>query len=175
MPQLDTYSLMPIGVGLLLLLLGRKVFWLFTGAVVFVLGMNLLGRFLPLSTTHVFYISVGLGVLAALATVFLQKVFLRIAGFLAGGYILMVLAERFPVPEGLPWWLPFVLGGLLGAVLLSFLFEWALIVLSSLTGAFLIVQHLSLEQTTSTIVLAVLALVGIVVQARGKRGKKKAE
>ncbi|MBI5472343.1 MAG: hypothetical protein HY961_08365 [Ignavibacteriae bacterium] len=171
MPQLDFISLFPILLGGMLLFWGRKVFWLFVGAVAFVVVMTTAPRLIHHQESLIFYIAVAVGVIAAVAGFFLQKVAVRIAGFVAGGYLLFSVWEKFAPLSTLPWWLPFLVGGILGAVLLSFLFEWALIVLSSLTGAYLIVHNLNLDSNVFVGAFVVLALIGIVVQSRAKRKK----
>ncbi len=175
MTQPDFFTLFPVLLGVLLLFWGRKVFWLFVGAVAFVAVMTTAPRFIHHQESLIFYIAVGVGVVAAIAGFFLQKVALRIAGFIAGGYLLFSVWEKYASLNSLPWWLPFVVGGILGAILLSFLFDWALIVLSSLTGAFLILQNLNLSSNLFAGSLVVLSLIGIVVQAKSKRGKGKNE
>jgi hypothetical protein len=171
MPQLDIITLTPIILGIALLFFGRKAFWLFVGAVAFVAALTFIPKYMQLQQPTLFYAALGVGVVAASAGFFVEKIALRVAGFLAGGYVFISLWEKFVPSESLPWWLPFIIGGILGAVLLSFLFEWALIVLSSATGAFLIVQNLNLSSTVHVWALVVLSVVGIVVQAKMKRGK----
>ncbi len=172
-PTLDFFSLFPMILGVLLLFFGRKLFWLFIGAAIFIAVMTLVPRYFPHHDSLIFYIAVGVGLVAAVVGVFLQKIALRVAGFLAGGFLFFSLWEDFAALNSLPWWLPFVVGGLLGALLLSVLFEWALIVLSSLTGAYLITEGLSLSASTHLAALVVLALIGIVVQGRMKKGKNR--
>ncbi len=173
MPQLDIISLFPIILGALLLFLGRKIFWLFAGAVAFIVALTFIPKYVQLQQPNLFYVALAVGVVAATAGVFLQKIVLRGAGFLAGGYVLFGLWEKFVPNESLPWWLPFVIGGVLGALLLSFLFDWAMIILSSLTGAFLITQALTIEKNLQLGMLVALAVIGIVVQVKMKLGKSK--
>jgi hypothetical protein len=175
MPQLDFISLFPIVLGVLLLFLGRKIFWLFAGAVAFIFALTFIPKYATLQQPTLFYIAVAIGVIAATAGVFLQKIVLRGAGFIAGGYVLFGLWENFLPSQSLPWWLPFVIGGVLGALLLSFLFDWAMIILSSLTGAFLIVLALALEKNVQLVLLIVLAILGIVVQVKSKVGQHKSD
>jgi hypothetical protein len=175
MPQLDFISLFPIILGMLLLFLGRKIFWLFVGAVAFIAALTIIPKYATIQQPTLFYVALAVGVFAATAGVFVQKIVLRGAGFIAGGYVFFGLWERFVTSESLPWWLPFVIGGVLGALLLSFLFDWAMIILSSLTGAFLIVQALAIERNTQLGLLVVLAIIGIIVQVKAKRGKRKPE
>ncbi len=63
-------------------------------------------------------------------------------------------------------WIPFIVGGVIGAVLISLLFDWAVIILSSLSGAMMIVQAVPIDSTIRTVVFFVLLLFGIIVQAR---------
>ena len=173
MPQLDFITLFPILLGVILLFFGRRIFWLFIGAVAFMLIMSLVPRFVHHHESLIFYIAIGLGLIAAVAGFFLQKIALRLAGFLAGGFLFFNVWEKFGSADALPWWLPFVIGGILGAILLSFLFEWALIVLSSVTGALLIIQSFALSLNLHIALLVVLSLIGIAAQAKMKRGKSR--
>lgn len=173
MPDTDLYSLFPILVGVLLLFAGRKVLWLFVGGVAFMLVMSIAPRFIHHQESVIFYVALGAGVAAAAAGYFLQKVAVRVAGFVAGGYVFFSVMEEFTARSALPSWLPFAVGGVLGALLLSFLVEWALIILSSLTGAFLITESLNLEPSMNMALLAVLTLIGIAAQGTMKGSKSK--
>jgi hypothetical protein len=67
---------------------------------------------------------------------------------------------------------PFIIGGLLGAVLLYLLFDWTLIVLSSLAGAAFISQAIQFSAIPSAILLAALFLAGAIIQSSMlKKGK----
>jgi hypothetical protein len=171
MPSLDFITLFPILLGGLLLFFGRRIFWLFVGAVVFFAVMDAVPRFVHHHESVIFNVAVGAGLVAAVAGYFLQKIAVRLAGFVAGAFVFNSLWEQYAGQASLPWWLPFVVGGILGAVLLSFLFEWALIVLSSLTGAFLIIQNVGLSPDLQVAALVGLSLIGVVAQAKMKQGK----
>jgi hypothetical protein len=62
-----------------------------------------------------------------------------------------------------------VIGGIIGAILLLVLFDWALIVVSSLIGAHLIQSAIVLPASGSTIVFIGLVILGILVQAASLR------
>jgi hypothetical protein len=62
-----------------------------------------------------------------------------------------------------------VVGGLIGALLLLTLFDWALIVVSSLIGAHLIQDAIVLPPSGLTIVFLGLAVIGILVQVASFR------
>lgn len=172
MPELSLARIVPVALGAALLFFGRRIFWLFVGGVVFVVTMATLPRFMHHQESLIFYIALGAGVLAAAAGYFVQKVASRIAGFLAGGFFGFILTEQYFPQLTAYWWLPALIGALIGLLVVSFLVDWALILLSSFIGAYLISESLNLEATPAMATLALLAILGVVVQARSKRGKK---
>lgn len=168
MPTTTTIELI---VGIALLVLGRKLFWLFVGAVGFLAGFHFAPMFLHgQSESVILTISILCGVAGIILAIFIQKVAVGIAGFLGGGYLAMNLAGSL----GMTWaensWVLFIVGGIIGALLLSLLFGWALIALSSLVGAVLIVQAIHMPQASATIVIVVLCIAGIVIQSKLLRG-----
>ena len=159
-------------VGIALLILGRKAFWLFVGGVGFVLGMTVATRVVRVEP---YWIALGVaviaGLLGALWALYMQQVAVGVAGFLVGGYLALNLVrtlgwdlERLLSSPYGPW-LAFIVGGILCAVLVGVLFEWALIVLSSITGAYLIAQAIQVHPGTKALLFAVLAAIGVVIQA----------
>jgi hypothetical protein len=153
-----------------LLVLGRKLFWLLVGVVGFIGGLNLAPLFVPDQPAWVILIVALLaGLLGSVLAVFLQRIMVALAGFVAAGYVLVLLLDRFQVDLGGIGWLAFLLGGALGAVLASVTFDWALVILSSLTGAALFVDGLTrlvpgFEATLSGLLVLILFFVGIAIQ-----------
>jgi len=159
-------------IGIVLLLWGRKVFWLFVAGIGFVVAMDLVTRLLTgpqAETITLIALVAGLvaGVIGALLAIFLQRVAVGVAGFLAGGYIVLSFLEIVGAGEmtALSWVLAFV-GGIIGLVLALVLLEWALIVLSSLSGAGLIAQSAGLNRSLAVLLFVVALIIGIVVQGR---------
>ena len=76
--------------------------------------------------------------LGALLALFLQKVAIAVLGFLAGGKLAAGIAASFFVHYAQYSTIIFVIGGIIGAILLLAVFGWALIVVSSFIGADLI-------------------------------------
>lgn len=159
--------------GLGLLTLGRKLFWLFVALVGFEFGFFIAERFLQRPANDLVALGIGVlfGIVAALIAIFLQQLAIYIGGFLAGGTILVQLLEMFglggPRLENVLLLVIFVVGGIIGALVMIFLFDWALIVLSSLAGAGL----LSGVATSNgvgfgLIIFVVLFIIGVVVQAQ---------
>ena len=163
-----------IVIGLALLVFGRKLFWLVGAAIGFVLVTGLATRFFGASSDSptLIILALAAGVLGGVAAVFIQKIALRLLGFLAAGFFLMNVAEKFGWATGAFPWIAFIVGGIIGAILIGLLFEWALILLSSLTGAFLLVHALHLGTVFDSLVVVVVFVAGVLIQARLKRGKQ---
>jgi hypothetical protein len=154
--------------GLAVLLFGRRLFWLFVGCVGFIVGFDLAGNALVgQSEWLILVIALGVGVLGAIASVFLQRIFIVVAGFFAGGYCLSTFAPGVlhANDQVIPW-VAFAVGGLLGALLTAVLLDPALIILSSLAGATAVSQNVPLEPAARTLLYVVLLVLGIAVQTR---------
>lgn len=161
--------------GLGMLVLGRQLFWLFVGGMGFLFGLNLatqvLGEGQP--DVNILLFAMIFGFIGAVAAVVLQKLAVSAAGFFGGGVIAMNLVQVMNLDLGSVL-VPFLVGGVLGLVLVSVLFDWALIAISSFAGASVIVQTFEMETAVSLLLLAILIVIGIVVQASQLRreGKK---
>lgn len=157
-------------IGIVILFFGRKLFWLCVAAVGFAAGVELAPHLIsepsPLLQLTV---AIVLGIIGGLLALFVQKIAIAVFGFLAGGKLAGAIAAAFFVHYGQYSAVIFVVGGLIGAILLLTLFNWALIVISSLIGAHLIQSAIVLPPAGSTIVFLGLAVVGMVVQAASLR------
>jgi len=152
-----------------LLLAGRKLFWLFVGAVGFVTGLQLAASFWQGSEALALVFGLVIGVIFALLAIFLQTITIGIAGFLAGGFILNAMAGMFGLDAG---WIIYIIGGLIGLALVIFLFDWAIITLSSLAGASLVVQAFLPGGGAGGIIFTILFLIGVIVQGSVLRSEK---
>jgi Domain of unknown function (DUF4203) len=152
--------------GLAVLFFGRRLFWLFVGCVGFMVGFELAGEMLQGQPAWVILvIALGVGVLGAIASVFLQRIFVVVAGFFAGGYCLSTLAPTALHAQGeVVMWIAFAVGGLIGAILSMALLDPALIILSSLAGATAVSQNVPLEPEARTALFIVMLVLGIGVQ-----------
>jgi len=159
-------------IGAALLLAGRKVFWLFVAGAGFVAGLSLSSRLVRGPDWLTLLIGLGVGFLAALLAVFAQHFAIGLAGFLAGGYVAMQFLPLLNLDHGWLPWLAFLLGGVIGAWLVGAFLDWALVILSSLAGASLIVQAFDLGRGLGFLLFALLAAVGISIQARELRKEK---
>lgn len=159
-------TLVQVVVGLLLLTLGKRLFWLFVAAVGFVAALSLATAFVDTDSELVlFAIAMLAGFLGAMLAQFAQRVAVGVAGFLAGGYLTVAALNLLGVELSPLPWLPFLIGGLLGLILSYPLFDWALMVLSALIGALLLVQAVELGAGLALALTLALALVGVFLQA----------
>lgn len=152
-------------VGTAVLLMGRKLYWLFVGGAGFALGSSLATRFLADQPTWVVVlVALAAGVGGALLATLLQRAAIALSGFASAGYVALSLANALGWGEGWLAWLAFVVGGIIGGILVLAAFDWALIILSTLTGASLIVQAIGLPLGPRTLLFVLLTTLGILVQ-----------
>jgi hypothetical protein len=152
--------------GVVILFFGRKLFWLCVAAAGFALGAAIAPHIIhePSSILGL-VVALLFGVLGALLAIFLQKIAIAVLGFLAGGYLTGAIGAAFFIHSGQYYTIIFLVGGIIGTFLLLAVFDWALIVVSSLIGAHLIQSAVVLPPTGSTILFIVLAVIGVLVQA----------
>lgn len=156
--------------GLALLGLGRKLFWVFVAALGFIAAMTLSSELLDIEAEWVVLL-IGLlaGGLGAVLAITMQRVAIGLAGFLAGGYLLLSALQLVGVEPGSAAWQPFLVGGIVGAVVAFPIFEWALILVSSLVGAFVVAQSFELEGLTALAAFVVAFILGMALQSALKR------
>jgi len=158
-------------VGAALLSFGRKAFWLFVAGVGFVAGLYLATMaFQFRAQWAVLGTAIVGGLLGALLAMVFQGVGIGLAGFVGGGYAAATLFEAAGLGQLLMadmpyrWWVVFIVGGILGAVLVGVLFDWALIALSSVIGAMLITQAVPIQGVGRALLFVGLSAVGVAVQ-----------
>jgi len=171
-PVHSSVTIVGVLIGIAILFFGRKLFWLCVAAAGFAVGVEIA----PLlvhepSSLLALLIALVFGFLGALLALFLQKVAIAVLGFLAGGKLATAVAAAFFVHYAQYSTIIFVVGGVIGAILLLAVFGWALIVVSSFIGAYLIVfqDAIVLPPTGSTLVFIGLVILGIFVQAASSR------
>src|SRR5499426_3261474 len=163
-------TIVGVVIGVVILFFGRKLFWLCVAAVGFAVGVKIAPLLVNDSSSLLaLLIALIFGVLGALLALFLQKVAIAVLGFLAGGKLATAIAAAFFVHYAQYSTIVFVVGGIIGAILLLAVFDWTLIVVSSFIGAYLIESAIALPPTGSTLVFIGLAIVGMFVQAASFR------
>lgn len=153
--------------GFILLTMGRKLFWFFVGVVGFSLGFYLGPRLLPAQNDGAaLLLGLVFGLLGALLAHLVQRLAVGLAGFVVGGYLLVTLSHWLGQDLGYVSIILFLVGGAVGAALVAVIFNWALIILSAVTGAILVVEFVPIPPTARFLLFAGLLLVGILIQAR---------
>jgi hypothetical protein len=162
----DTVSIVNLLLGLIILFLGRKLFWLFVAIVGFIAGFQFATQYLNIENQLlVWIIALLAGLVGAVLAIGLQRLAAAVVGFFAGGMLTLNILAILGMGTGEFEWLPYLIGGIIGAVIAILLFDWALIVLSSLYGASLIVQSVNLDPTLATVALIGLFIIGVLAQA----------
>ena len=153
-----------IAAGGIILLLGKRLFWLFVMVAGFFLGMEVVGDlFIGYPEWLVWIGALFAGLAGALLAVFFQRVAFVIAGLYSGGYLAIVLVQSmgWPISDTMV----FIAGGIIGAIFAALAMDWAIIVLSSLAGSSIIVAALGLQPIPGLLAGGGLTGLGIIVQA----------
>jgi len=170
---MEIMQIVQIVVGLALLAFGRKGLGLLLGAIGFFAGMSLVTHFVATPTPGVVFGAalVG-GMIGVFIAFFIQKIAVAVAGLLGGGYIGYLVSVNFGwAQQGFPW-IPVIICGVIGILLAFFILKWALIILSSVFGAFLVVQAIPVHATLGTILFFALLGGGILFQLRSGKSQK---
>lgn len=151
--------------GISVLLLGRRLFWLFVGATGLVVGAVLVSEFFPVESDLVrMGVAAGAGIAGALAAMLIHRLAVAGAGFAVGGFVGVSLLSLFGVEsEGTAVGV-FLAGGISGGLFVALLYDWALIILSSLLGAALIVHTVKFGPAGNAVFFSILCVAGIAFQ-----------
>jgi len=167
--------------GVFQLLLGRKIFWLMVGIMGFLVGLFLTINVLEWPAWLKLLIGLGVGLVFALLAVVIQKPMAALFGFFAFGIAATLIGLAFGAQRGTTiFWILFILGGIIGAFLVFALFEWALIIGTSLLGASAITSGLAglfdfpASGLPALILFLILVVVGITYQSRFVNPRKRA-
>lgn len=160
-------------IGLGLLFVGRKLFWLIMGSAGLILGFGLAQRLFEVQTYWVsLVIALFTGILGVVIAMEMEHFALGAAGFIAGGLCATAILDIWQVGGGTVTWIAFGVGGILGTLLIAAVFDWAVILLSALWGAYLI-AGLSTFGTSGTLFIMgssfVFGVAGQVILLYGER------
>jgi len=112
----------------------------------FLTGIEFASQFLAAdSRITVLVIALALGLLGAILAIFVQHAVVIVAGFIAGGHLVMRVLTLYNWQSDPFGWPLALFGGILGGILALMLLDWAVIIFSSLIGASLISQALSFD------------------------------
>jgi len=160
-------SFIKIAVGIILLCMGRRLFWLFVGAVGFVIASEMVATMLAHEPQTIRLVIAALvGLVGALVAIYVQKLAVTLAGFLAGGYFFMTLLDAWALQSPERSWIAFAVGGIIGAILMMAVFDWTLMIFSSITGAHLIIHSFHMDHTMAAVLFVILCIFGVLFQSR---------
>lgn len=160
-------------VGAVLLVAGRRLFWLAVGAAGFVLALVVALRFLdPEPLWLLLVLALVAGVAGAVLAILLQRLAVALAGFLAGGWAGLALWIQLGGAEGWPALGAFLVAGLIVAIVAGAVFELALVVVSALIGALLVAGGIGADGLFGLALVAVLTVAGSLVQSSFRRRRR---
>jgi hypothetical protein len=151
-------------IGFAILILGRQLFWVSIAGLGFVLGMNYAIQFFQGSPEIILMVSLAAGIVGAILGYALQRAAAGLVGFLAGWYLTSILINTINLNIGEYWFILTIIGGLIGVGLISVLFDWSLILLSSLAGASIISQSMQFIPAINTGIFIILFILGVTIQ-----------
>jgi hypothetical protein len=157
-------GLLNVILGAGLLLAGRRIFWFLVGTIGFLIGVEVASRLAFRSQLYIVIAALLIGAVFAMLAIYLESVAIGLAGFLGGGFAAVGIANAVGLSGPPTFWIAFVVGGIVGVMLTVALFTWALITISSLAGASMVVTGLALRPGLHGLVYVLLVLGGVIIQ-----------
>jgi hypothetical protein len=167
--NLNLIAIISLVIGAILLISGRQLYWLLVGALGFFAGIIISNSVFPAQSgwTPLLFALV-MGVIGTGLALFIQKTAIGLVGFIAGVFLVILLFNHFSFGLGIVFWVLLGIGGITGAILMRKLFDWGLIIFSSLAGTLLITNVIKLDQPLAALLFIALLLLGLIVQGRKK-------
>ena len=162
-------GLVLFALGLVVWFYGNRM-WLLGAGAGALLGFGLVNLLNLSSTSWLgFFIVAGMailfGVLGFIGKAF-TKIIAMVIGFIAGGALVIAFMNLLGMSVSLWSWILALLGGVIGAVLLSRFIDWGLIIFASLIGSMLMVRGLA-EAFSSTLIGTIQSLLVLVMTGLG--------
>jgi hypothetical protein len=155
-----------LAAGVLLLLAGRRMFWLAIGLASFLLSWRALAALLGEG-----WLALALSLLAGLVCAWLTVRFVRLVALLAGFFVGAVLlpAGASLLGVNIGWYALALAGGVGGAVIVALALNWGLILATAFAGAGAIAEglrtSLQLSAPMANVILLALLALGVAWQA----------
>jgi hypothetical protein len=152
--------------------LGRELNFLFAGGMAALLAWRVVPR-LPASWppwSDLAFIA-GLAIIAAGVTFVNERGGYMLSGFIGGGYLFIEYFE--PGTATIPL-IPFVVGSGLGLILMGLFTEWAMMIISSIVGAYFVVDLFTFPSVEAKMMVSGgLFMVGALTQVIIRRMQQK--
>jgi hypothetical protein len=157
-------SIFHAATGFVMILAGRPFYPSFVAGVSYLSVFWLIQQFeLIEAELNIMWVSLVIALAVGILTFELRRWMAASAAFFAGGYLLFNTPSIFNIGSVPPW--PFfLLAGGLCSLLVLLLFELTMVMLSTVTGATLIVQNVSFAGVDPIAIFFVLILFGLVAQ-----------
>ncbi|HZD57036.1 MAG TPA: hypothetical protein VE136_09955 [Anaerolineales bacterium] len=157
--------MLKLTLGFITLITGRQLYGLFAGGVAFIGAFFLAPIYFNITPdSNLLMTSLGIGVVTGLLATLLGRIMTAIVLFLAGGYLLATIPGILGLATDWVTWPLMVVAGLVVILLALVWFDFSLILLSTLTGASLIVQTIQLNVFNAIVAYFALVIFGIVTQ-----------
>jgi len=158
-------AILLVGVGFLMLIAGRPIYTVFVGSIGFVTGSYLADwiTIFP-SDTNKILLSLLFAAISVIFTQFYKRWAVRIAGLIGGAILILNLPHAFGSEAN--WISPYLVAAvaMVSFALLIIIFDFALIALSSLLAATLILSNMRLGNLDQGVMFLILTAFGIIVQ-----------
>jgi len=154
-----------VGLGFMILLAGRPVYPIFTGAASFLIGAYLARRYLGMPTQWepllVFLFMAAIGFAAGFA---FRRWVAYLAALVAGSYLVYYLPTAVGAQTTFASPMLAGIAGVICLVTTFVIFDTAIVVLSSLLGATMIMEYLRVGGLSPVVLFVILLIFGIIAQ-----------
>ena len=158
-------QLILIVLGFVSLVGGSQLSWMFVGTVFFLMGAELADIFrFNESEWQILTIASAAGMIGVFLSYYLRRITVLLAGFLAGGFISIYLPQVLGWKTFLESWQAFILVGAACGLIILLWYNLALILVSAVLGATLVVQNLSITAVSQEAMFVVLIIFGLTAQ-----------
>jgi hypothetical protein len=154
-----------VGIGFMMLIAGRPIYSVFVGSIGFLVGTYLADLITVLPPEwNSFFIPMLFAIIGVALTQAFKRWAAGVAGFIAGGMMIINLPNAFG--SGGYWTSPylFAAAGIVSVILLFFIYDFALIVLSSLMAVTLILSYMKVGNLDQGAMFLILAIFGMITQ-----------
>ncbi len=150
-------------IGIILLTLGRKLFWMFIGIIGFFIGFEFVTEYMVVDST-VIVLLVGLlaGIIGTVLAIILERLAFALAGFYAGAFLILTIFR--PFLYGDVNMVLVIIGGIIAAALAWMFMDWVIIILSSMVGAGMILSGFTISPVLYFIIFSIISTIGISIQ-----------
>lgn len=158
-------TMLNISIGFITLTTGRQLYWIYAGGIAFITTLLAAPMYfnLPLDN-NTLIISIGVGIIVGLLAALLGRVVATLALFLAGGYLLITVPGILGWKTGDISLLLIIIAGVVAVILALTWFDFSFILLSSLTGASLIIQTINLSRFNTIVAYFGMVIFGMITQ-----------